>query len=59
MVEQHDEEESLRQEIIEGCCVMWEINVETEREFHPLEEEVAHINPPEWPPMRRRVAHPT
>jgi hypothetical protein len=34
-------EEALRQDIIEGCREMWDIYVETEREFHPLEEEVA------------------
>lgn len=47
MIEQHDEEESLRQDIIEGCREMWDINVEIEREFHPLEEEVARANPSE------------
>ena len=39
-------DEALRQNIIEGCREMWDVNVETEREFHPLEEEVAHANPP-------------
>jgi hypothetical protein len=31
----------LRREIIEGCREMAEIYLQTEREFHPLEEEVA------------------
>ena len=44
MREQSDEEESLRQNIIEGCREMWDIYVETEREFHPLEEEVAQAS---------------
>lgn len=42
MINRHDGEEDLRQNIIEGCREMWDINVEIEREFHPLEEEVAH-----------------
>jgi hypothetical protein len=33
--------EALRQNIIEGCHEMWDIYVDVEREFHPLEEEVA------------------
>ncbi len=33
--------ESLEQNIIEGCSEMWDIYVETEQEFHPLEEEAA------------------
>ena len=33
-------EEALERDIIEGCHAMWDINVEIEREFHPLEEEV-------------------
>jgi len=33
--------EELRQNIIEGCREMWDINVEIEHEFHPLEEEIA------------------
>ncbi len=41
------DDEALRQNIIEGCREMWDINVEIEREFHPLEEEVARANPPE------------
>jgi len=40
-------EEALRQNIIEGCREMWDINVEIEREFHPLEEEVALARCPE------------
>jgi len=40
-------EEALRQNIIEGCREMWDINVEVEREFHPLEEEVARAHCPE------------
>jgi len=40
-------EKAVRQNIIEGCREMWDINVEIEREFHPLEEEVARANPPE------------
>ncbi len=34
-------EEALERDIIEGCREMWSINEEIEREFHPLEEEVA------------------
>jgi hypothetical protein len=34
------DEEKLRRELIEGCREMAEILLETEREFHPLEEEV-------------------
>ena len=37
-------EEALRRNIIEGCREMWDVYVETEREFHPLEEEVARAN---------------
>lgn len=37
-------EEALRQNITEGCREMWEVYVDTEQEFHPLEEEVARIN---------------
>lgn len=32
--------EQLRREIIEGCREMAEVYLETEREYHPLEEEV-------------------
>jgi metal-responsive CopG/Arc/MetJ family transcriptional regulator len=32
--------ERLRREVIEGCHAMAEIYLQTEREFHPLEEEV-------------------
>ncbi len=32
--------EALRREIIEGCQAMAEVYEETEREYHPLEEEV-------------------
>lgn len=35
--------EELRKSIIEGCKEMWDIYLETEREFHPLEEEVDHL----------------
>ena len=35
---------ALRQNIIDGCREMWDVYVETEREFHPLEEEVAHAH---------------
>ena len=38
------QEQTLRQNIIEGCREMWDVYVETEREFHPLEEEVACAN---------------
>jgi hypothetical protein len=34
-------EEALRQNIIEGCREMWDVYVDTERDFHPLEEEAA------------------
>jgi len=37
-------DEALRQNIIEGCREMWNVHVDTEREFHPLEEEVAYAN---------------
>ncbi len=47
MTDQHDDEKNLRQNIIEGCREMWDINVEIEREFHPLEEEVARAHPVE------------
>lgn len=32
--------EQLRREIIEGCREMADVYLETEREYHPLEEEV-------------------
>ena len=35
-------DEALRQNIIEDCREMWDVHVDTEREFHPLEEEIAH-----------------
>lgn len=38
------DDETLRQNIIEGCREMWDVYVETEREFHSLEEEVARAN---------------
>ncbi len=34
--------ERLRQEIIAGCEAMADIYLATEREYHPLEEEVQH-----------------
>ena len=34
------DEDKFRREIIEGCREMAEIPLKTEREFHPLEEEV-------------------
>lgn len=34
-------EEDLRKNIIQGCREMWDVYVDVEREFHPLEEEVA------------------
>ena len=34
------EQKQLRREIIEGCQEMAEIYLQTEREYHPLEEEV-------------------
>lgn len=37
-------ENALRQNIIEGCREIWDVYVDTEREFHPLEEEVAHAD---------------
>ncbi len=40
-------EEVLEREIIAGCRAMWDINVEMEREFHPLEEQVARAYCPE------------
>lgn len=30
----------LRKEIDEGCREMWDVYLETEKDFHPLEEEV-------------------
>ena len=33
--------ERLRQEVIEGCQDMADVYLEIEREYHPLEEEVA------------------
>lgn len=35
----------LRDEVVAGCREMAEIYVETEREFHPLEEEIAERLP--------------
>lgn len=35
---------ALRQNIIEGCREMWDVYVDTEREFHPLEEDAAHAH---------------
>ena len=35
------EREALRRDIIEGCKDMAEVYLEMEREWHPLEEEVA------------------
>jgi metal-responsive CopG/Arc/MetJ family transcriptional regulator len=32
--------EQLRREIIEGCREMADVYLETEREYHPLEEEI-------------------
>jgi len=37
------EREQLRQDIIEGCREMAEVNLQIEREFHPLEEEVDRL----------------
>jgi metal-responsive CopG/Arc/MetJ family transcriptional regulator len=34
------DQQQLRQEVIEGCCDMADVYLATEREFHPLEEEV-------------------
>jgi hypothetical protein len=30
----------LRQEVIEGCQAMWDVYLEIERAYHPLETEV-------------------
>lgn len=35
------EREQLRADIIEGCREMWDVYLEIENEWHPLEEEVA------------------
>jgi hypothetical protein len=35
------EREALRADIAEGCREMWDIYLEIEKEYHPLEEEVA------------------
>jgi len=37
------EREQLRAAVIEGCRDMAEIDLEIEREFHPLEEEVERV----------------
>lgn len=37
------DKEALRQSIIEGCQEMWDVLLETEREFHPLDEEVERL----------------
>ena len=37
------ERERLRADIIEGCREMWDLDLEIEREFHPLEEEVERV----------------
>ena len=34
------ERQKLRADIIEGCREMWDVHLEIEKEFHPLEEEV-------------------
>jgi hypothetical protein len=46
----------LRQEIIEGCRDMAEIYLQVEKEFHPLEEEVARAFGEEPQPRRHRPA---
>ena len=33
--------EELRADIIESCREMWDVHLEMEKEYHPLEEEVA------------------
>jgi len=33
--------EALERDVITGCRAMWDINIELEQDFHPLEEEVA------------------
>ena len=40
-------DQALRQNIIEGCREMWDVYVDTEAEFHPLEEEVARAYSPQ------------
>ena len=32
--------EQLRADVIEGCREMWDVYLEIEKEYHPLEEEV-------------------
>lgn len=33
--------EEIRKSIIEGCREMWDVLLEVERDYHPLDEEVA------------------
>lgn len=40
------EREALRRDIAEGCADMWDVYLEMEREWHPLEEEVARAFEP-------------
>lgn len=50
--------ERLRREIIEGCREMADVYLETEREFHPLEEEVHRALDTESKKRGRRARSP-
>ena len=45
----------LREEVIEGCREMADLYLETEREFHPLEEEVHRALDAQNPTRRHRA----
>ena len=47
------ERKALRADLAEGCRAMADIHLETEKEFHPLEEEV-HRGVEDEPKTRRR-----
>lgn len=49
---EEQERKRIRQDIVEGCREMWDVMLEMEREFHPLEEEVHRAFAPE-PETRR------
>jgi Arc/MetJ-type ribon-helix-helix transcriptional regulator len=38
---EQQQREELRADIIEGCHEMWDVYLEVEKEYHPLDEEVA------------------
>lgn len=38
-----EDREQLRADVIEGCREMWDVYLEIEKEYHPLEEEAQRI----------------